>query len=167
MSSRIEAWLDQEDARLREVIRQHGWAIEYIGGGCCSAPGCDGGDTDEPPFAYTVGLFGLGHPELVVFSLDMHDSQGLLNTIGDEIRQGSDLVPGIEFSVGNWPHRIIAEAVPNPGDIVFTANRFYQRHDELSVPVLQLTYTDAGGRYPWDEGFDDPRSQPRPGTFKA
>ena len=167
MSSRIEAWLDQEDARIREVSREHGWAIEYIGGGCCAAPGCDGGDTDEPPFAYTVGLFGLGHPELLVFSLDMHDSQGLLNTVGDQIRGGGDLVPGIGFSVGAWPRKVIAEKVPNPGDIVFTANRFYLRPPEFSVPVLQLTYTDQEGLYPWDEGFEDPSSQPRPGTFKA
>ena len=167
MSSRLEAWLDQEDARIREVIREHGWAIEYIGGGCCAAPGCDGEDTNEPPFAYTVGLFGLGHPELLVFSLDMHDCQGLLNTVGDQIRAGGDLVPGIEFSVGGWPHKVIAEEVPNPGEIVFTANRFYLRPPEFSVPVLQLTYSDREGLYPWDDGFEDPSSQPRPGTFKG
>lgn len=167
MSSRIEAWLDQEDARIRETIRKYGWAIEYIGGGCCSAPGCDGGDTDEPPFAYTVGMFGLGHPELLVFGLDAHDSQGLLNTVGEGIRSGGDLVPGIEFSVGTWPRTVIAEVVPNPGEIVFTANRFYERPPEYSVPVLQLSYTDETGSYPWDPGFIDPESQPRPGTFEA
>lgn len=58
MSSRIEAWLDQEDARLRDVIREHGWAIEYIGGGCCSVPGCDGGGTDEPPSPTQSGCWG-------------------------------------------------------------------------------------------------------------
>lgn len=167
MASRIQAWLDQEDARLREVIRNHGWAIEYIGGGCCSAPGCDGGADEGPPFAYTVGLFGLGHPELLVFGLDMHDSQGLLNTVGDDIRAGGDLIPGIEFSIGEWPRKLIAEEVPNAGEIVFTANRFYQRPNEFSVPVLQLTYSDDNGLYPWDEEFDDAGSQPRPGSFKA
>jgi hypothetical protein len=167
MASRIQAWLDQEDARLREVIRLHGWAIEYVGGGCCSVPGCDGGDDEGSPFAYTVGLFGLGHPELLVFSLDMHDSQGLLNTVGGDIRAGGDLIPGIEFSVGGWPPKVIAEEVPNPGDIVFTANRFYQRPDEFSVPVLQLTYSDENGIFPWDERFDEPGSQPRPGSFTA
>ncbi len=122
---------------------------------------------DEPPFAYTVGLFGLGHPELLVFGLDMHDSQGLLNTVGDQIREGGDVIPGIEFGVGAWPRKVVAEEVPNPGDIVFSANRFYQRPDEFSVPVLQLTYSDENGLYPWDDGFGDPVTQPRPGTFKA
>lgn len=97
----------------------------------------------------------------------MHDSLGLLNTVGDQIRAGGDLVPGIEFSVEDWPHNIIAEVVPNPGEIVFTANRFYQRPNEASVPVLQLTFDDDAGLYPWDDGFADPASQPRPGTFKA
>jgi hypothetical protein len=42
----------------------------------------------------------------------------------------------------------------------------YQRPDEASVPVLQLTYDEAG-RFPWDEDLAHPESQPRPGTFQA
>src|SRR4051812_23665919 len=33
----ILSWLDQEDARLAQTIRKHGWAIEFISG-------CDPGD---------------------------------------------------------------------------------------------------------------------------
>lgn len=43
----------------------------------------------------------------------------------------------------------------------------YRRPDEVSVPVLQLTYDDEAGRFPWDEAFTHPESQPRPGTFQA
>jgi len=57
--------------------------------------------------------------------------------------------------------------VPNPGEIVFTANDFYARPETASVPVLQLSYDDAFGRFPWDDGFLDVDRQPRPGTFKA
>lgn len=167
MNARLRAWADQEDARLRATIRRHGWAIEYIGGGICCAPGCDGGDDEGPSFAYTVGLFGLGHDELLVFGVDPHDSSGLLNTLGEEIRAGEALLPGVELTVGNWPHRVIPEQVPNPGEIVLSANRFYQRPDECSVPVLQLTYDDENGRFPWDQGFSNPGSQPRPGSFRA
>jgi hypothetical protein len=70
MNAHLQAWLDQDDARMKSVIRRHGWSIEYIGGDCCSVPGCGGGNDEDPPFAYTVGLFGLGHPELLVFALD-------------------------------------------------------------------------------------------------
>lgn len=168
MNARERAWLDQEDARIKEVIREHGWAITYVGGGVCSHPDCDGGDELEPPFGYTTGLFGLGHPELLVFGLGMDTTSGLLNTLGDRMRAGEELIPGMELSFEEWPeHKVIPEEVPNPGEIVFEANRFYQRPDEASVPVLQLTYTDKNGLFPWDEGCLRPELQPRPGTFSA
>lgn len=167
MNARIQAWLDQEDARMKSVIRRHGWAIEYIGGGCCSVPGCDGGDTDDPPFAYTVGLFGLGHPELLVFGLDPETTHYVLNDLGNRVRADEALIAGQLLAFDDWERRVVPEDVPNPGEIVFSANRFYQRPDEFSVPVLQLSYDDSRGRFPWEVGFSDPDTQPRPGTFRA
>lgn len=167
MNARTQAWLDQEDARIKSVIRRHGWAIEYIGGGCCSVPGCDGGDDEGPPFAYTVGLFGLGHPELLVFGLDPETACSLLNSAGDRVQDDEALLPGQLLTFDEWTHQVIPEGVPNPGDIVFSANRFYQRPAEYSVPVLQLSYDDFEGRFPWDEGYSNPEMQPRPGTFRA
>ena len=167
MNARIQAWLDQEDARIKDVIRHHGWAIEYIGGGCCSVPGCDGDDDDGPPFAYTVGLFGLGHPELLVFGIDPGTALNLLNHLGERVRGGDTLIPGMMISFEEWPHRVIPEEVPNPGEIVFSANRFYGRPDFASVPVLQLSYDDYSGRFPWEDDYSAPELQPRPGTFRA
>lgn len=96
------AWLDQYQAHMTETIRRVGWMIEYVGGDACDRPDCDGCDRDGPPFAYTVGLFGLGH-----------------------------------------------------------------RPAEHSVPVLQLSYDDIAGRFPWEDGYAAPSMQPRPGTFHA
>lgn len=62
---------------------------------------------------------------------------------------------------------MIAEEVPNPGEIVFSANRFYERPAGYSVPALQVGYDDDNGRFPWDPGFSHPELQPRPGTFRA
>ncbi len=167
MSARIQAWLDQEEARIASVIRRHGWAIEYIGGGCCSVPGCDGGDDEGPPFAYTVGLFGLGHPELLVLGLDPATAMHLLDTLGERVRADEAMLAGLLLSIDGWDHLVIPEEVPNPGEIVFSANRFYQRPAEFSVPVLQLSYDDGEGCFPWEAGFGDPGSQPRPGEFRA
>jgi Domain of unknown function (DUF4262) len=151
-----QAWLDQGDAHLAAVIRRHGWFIQYVGG-----------DEDSPSFAYTVGLFGLGHPELLILGVPPGTAAGVLNNLGDRVRAGDDLVPGEIITFEEWPHRIVAEPVPNPGEIVFAANRYYRRRDEQSVPVLQLSYDDKAGRFPWEEGYAAPEMQPRPGTFRA
>lgn len=162
-----QAWLDQEDTRVAQTIRRHGWFIQYILSGRRAAPGSDGGHDEGPPFAYTVGLFGMGHPELLILGVSPATASGVLNTLGERVRAGADLVPGELITFEEWPRRIIAEQVPNPGDIVFAANRHYWRPPEYSVPVLQLSYDDENGRFPWEPGHTDPGMQPRPGTFRA
>jgi uncharacterized protein DUF4262 len=161
------AWLDQEDAHVARTIRSSGWMIQYVGGGSCSAPGCDCGQDEGPPFAYTVGLFGMGHPELLITGVSPGTAAMVLNTLGERIRSGEDVVPGQLITSENWPRRVIAEEVPNPGEIVFAANRHYRRPPEHSVPVLQLSYDDEAGRFPWEPGFAEPQLQPRPGTLRA
>lgn len=162
-----QAWLDQEDTRVAQTIRRSGWFIQYVFSGHRAAPGCVGGHDEGPPFAYTVGLFGLGHPELLILGVSPATASGVLNTLGERVRAGADLVPGQLITFEEWSGRIIAEQVPNPGDIVLAANRHYWRPPEYSVPVLQLSYDDEAGRFPWEPGHADPAMQPRPGTFRA
>ncbi|MEX2133764.1 MAG: DUF4262 domain-containing protein [Acidimicrobiia bacterium] len=167
MDSATMAWHDQEDARIAATIRASGWAITYVGGESCSRPGCGCPPGDGPPFAYTVGMFGMGHPELLVFGVDPGTASGLLNNLGARVKSGDHLVAGLELDFEEWPHKVIPEPVPNPGEIVFEANRFYCRPDEYSVPVLQLTYTYLAGRSPWAAVYSAPEKPPRPGTFRA
>lgn len=167
MSTDIQAWLDQDDARLATTIRKHGWSIEYIGGDTCGRPGCDDPGGDGPTFAYTVGLFGLAHPELLIFSVSQRIACLVLNALGEQIRGGEPVLSGHLIELEHWSHRIIPEAVPNPAEIVFGANRYYQRPDEASVPLIQLSYDDVRGLFPWEAGHLRLDRQPRPGTFKA
>lgn len=168
MDTAIEAWLDQEDAHIGAIIRRYGWFIQYVNGDAgCTAPGCDGRGQDSFPFAYTVGLFGMNHPELLILGVPQQTAGGVLNDLGAQIRSGRNLLPGELTTFKNWPHRIIPEEVPHPGLIVFSANRFYQRPPEHSVPVLQLSYDDKSGRFPWEPDYAAPEMQPRPGTFTA
>ena len=154
-----EAWLDQEDQHTAQTIRRHRTYIQYVGGES---------DRRRAPFAYTVGLFGLGHPELLVVGVDMRTAGNLLNDLRDRIVAGRDLVPGELLTFAGWTHRVTVEHVPNPGEIAFAANRFYERPAEFSVPLLQLTYDDREGRFPWEDGYANPAwVQPRPGTFSA
>lgn len=159
MEPQLQSWLDQEDARTSTTIRKYGWAIEYVMGDP---------ERQECPFAYTIGLFGLGHPELIVLGVEPHTASGLLNDVGAQIRHGRDLVPGEVLAFDDWAHRVTVEEVPNPGQILFAANRFYQRPDEASVPAFQLTYDDLSGRFPWDPGYANSGwIQPRPGSYRA
>lgn len=163
----LEAWLDQHDAWITQTIRRCGWAIQYVGGDACDRPGCDSAPGEGPPFAYTTGLFGLGHPELLVLGVDSHTAAALLNALGERIRGGEQLVPGMSITVDGWPHRMVPEVVPNAGNVLLEANRFYRRPPSHPVPALQLTYDDDRGRFPWDEGYATPHLQPRPGSFTA
>ena len=92
----------------------------------------------------------------------------MLNDLGERVRSGENLISGQLVDGEGWNHKVVLEEVPNPGEIVFSANRFYQRPAEFSVPVLQVTYDDDQGRFPWDEGHDASCGrQPRPGEFRA
>jgi hypothetical protein len=166
MKMNQQAWLDQEDARLTAVVRKHGWMIQYIGGGTCSRPGCDAHHEEGVAFAYTVGLFGMNHPEMLIFGVSPEAASVVINQLGDLIRKGSEIIPGQLVELDAWNRRILPEPVPNPGEILFTANRYYLRPDEYSVPALQLTHDDDQGLFPWDEGYSGVE-QPRPGTFRA
>jgi hypothetical protein len=154
------AWLDQEDAHLAQLVRAHRWAVQYVG---------PGDEPDEPPFGYTVGLFGLGHPELVLVGLEAHSTHLLLGRVAELVCAGRDLVPG---ELLTWPDhpgvRLVVEDLPNPGEVVLVANRFYERPAEYSVPAYQLTWALPGHPFPWEgEGPSSPDAQPRPGTWRA
>ena len=156
------AWLDQGDRHVAALIREHGCYIQLVGGYGC-------GDCEEQTtFAYSIGLFGLGHPELLMFGADPATAGSVINNVFARVRSGGDLVPGQLLTFDGWRHRVMVETVPNPGEIVFAANRHYQRPDEASVPVFALTWDDTEGRFPWDDGYSVPPSvQPRPGDFRA
>jgi Domain of unknown function (DUF4262) len=128
---------------------------------------CDGGDPSGQRFAYTVGLFGLGHPELLIFGVAPGAASGVLNELCSRVRNGQDFVPGQLLTFEGFQLRIIVEPVPNPGQIVLAANRHCQRPPEASVPVYQLTYDDPAGRFPWEADYAGPEVQPRPGRFRA
>jgi Domain of unknown function (DUF4262) len=162
IDAQTQAWIDQEDAQYVSMVRRHGWMIQWV----C---GCTLKESREegPPFAYTVGLFGLHHPELLILGVDQDIAAGILNTLGDRIRAGETLMPGMMVTFDDNPWRIVPEPVPNPGEILFTANGYYDRPPWASVPALQLSYTDRRGRFPWERDYAAPRMQPRPGTFDA
>jgi hypothetical protein len=165
----MSAWLDQEDRRTADNIRKYGVAIQVVGGPTC--PCCPGGvaQVRSKLFAYTIGMFGIGHPEFLMFPTKQADAGLALNALAHRVHHhGEQFVPGQVVDFKGWRHRAMLEEVPNPGQIVFAANRFYQRPAEASVPVLQLTLDDRSGKFPWEDGCAwTAMQQPRPGKFKS
>ena len=154
------AWLDQEDTDRSHLIRRHRWAVQYV----------DRGDgRHEPPFGYTVGMFGLGHPELVMVGLGPQTTYAVLEGVADLVVGGRDLLPGELVTTPDRADGLLVEHLPNPAEIVFLANRHYQRPDEFSVPAYQLTWAHQDGAFPWDLAYpcDPAECQPRPGTWRA
>jgi hypothetical protein len=161
------AWLDQQDAWMRTTVRKYGWVVEYVGGGTCSHPGCEGG-SPELPFGYTVGLHGMGHPELLIFGCDQQVTLHVLNSLGSQILLGTDLCDGERCEVEGWPRTLQLLAVPNPEQILLAAYRFYRCDRPGAIEALQLCWSDAAGRFPWESGCAvDARRQPPPGEFAA
>ena len=146
------------DRRTAQIIRKHGVFLQFVGGDPA---------TRTASFAYTVGLFGLHHPELLLFGTCPECASEVLNEVARRVRDGEELSAGQEIEIRRGV-KLIVETLPNPGQILFAANSYYRRPDEFSVPAFQLTYTDEKGRYPWDEGCMIPAwEQPRPGEFSA
>jgi hypothetical protein len=156
------AWLDQEDTHLAQLIRTHRWVVQYV------FPCHDDDEPSAPPFGYTVGLFGLGHPELVVVGLGHEVTHAMLQEVAELVAGGRDLVPGELLTFPDRPSDLVVEPLPNPGEVLFVANRHYRRPDEHSVPAFQLTWQHADGTFPWDPAYAcGADCQPRPGTWRA
>src|SRR5690606_905041 len=98
----IVAWLEEQDRMITQIVRQNGWAVQYVNG-----------EGTTPPFAYTVGLFGLNHPELIVFGLDYSSAIGLLNYMGTKVREGDDLLHGDVVLWEGTDTRVRIEVLPN------------------------------------------------------
>jgi hypothetical protein len=157
----VEAWLDQSDAWLRETIRRYGWAVQAVFGN---------DERRRPPLSYTVGLWGFGHPELVVFGIHERHAQTLLNELGERVRAGEVLQAGDEVVSQllrpNPQLRLLP--LPNAADVTLDVQRTYGTPGGQAIPALQVCWADIDGTYPWEPGFRYPRwLQPMPGTYAA
>lgn len=153
---RIQQWDDQEQAWLRETIREHGWAIQAVE----AEPA-----RHQPPFAYTIGLTRYGHAELLVFGLGHREAAQVLNALGRRARSGLPIASGSLFAPGAaGPRALRAAEVPNPGSVLFGAVRRYGPR----VSALQILVADDSGTFPGEPGYRDAEwLQPAPGSFAA
>lgn len=81
---------------LRATIRDHGWAVQYV-------------ESENRPFAYTVGLPGRGLPELLMTGLPADTACRVLNSIAHMIvDDGTLLTPAMHI---DYEDRFLIEVV--------------------------------------------------------
>nr|WP_156686303.1 DUF4262 domain-containing protein [Mycobacterium sp. Marseille-P9652] len=127
-----EEYLDE----LRATILDHGWAVQYV-------------ESENRPFAYTVGLHGRGLPELLMTGLPPDTSCRVLNSIAHMIvDDGTHLAPAMHI---DYENRFLIEVteVEHPDvHLKLAATLFGPR-----IRALQLVWADDKGRFPWEAGW--------------
>lgn len=109
-------------------------------------------DKNGPGFAYTVGNANLGLPELLIIgNFVPHTSAGILNQLGQQMRDAGVPLAGDISLGGRFPVRIRQTRADVRSRYTIQAGRYlgHERYD-----VLQLLLCDRDGRYPGEAGCD-------------
>lgn len=135
----------------REVTRNvanHGWHCVAVGG-----------DEDEPPFAYTVGLWKtFGTPELITFGLPPEVMHHMLWEMVHQLRAGARLEDGARWSDLIEGFDCVSRAVhPDYLPSEYFNIALWYRDRLLGSPeglaAYQLCWpSKADGRFPWEDG---------------
>lgn len=121
---------------LREIVRDHGWAVQFVEG-------------EQRPFAYTVGLHDKGLPELLITGLPPQTSARLLNSIAHQIvDDGVALHPAMRI---DYQNEFLLEVVEVDHPDVHL--KFAAALCSPQIRALQLVWTDDRRRWPWDRGW--------------
>ncbi|MDN5748380.1 MAG: DUF4262 domain-containing protein [Pseudonocardia sp.] len=121
--------VDQYEAWQRETIRRCGWALQAVSG-----------DDESPPFVYTVGLSGFGHPELILFATSQATAATVLNDLGELVRAGRVLGVGERVALRSGEVHLLA--FPESEDWLYAANDLYRARDADPVPALLVVPAD-------------------------
>ncbi|WP_332642104.1 DUF4262 domain-containing protein [Aeromicrobium sp.] len=124
---------------IQEKISTYGWFIQFVEK-----------DRRRPPFAYTVGLTPIGHPELLITGLAPKKSGPMLNSIAHGLMSHDD-APYVAGDRHVWPDGLTIEVVDvaEPTVHLVMANATYGP----DLHAVQLVYADDRGRWPWQVGF--------------
>jgi hypothetical protein len=140
--------------RVHSRIETQGVCVEYAFG-----------DGQDPPWAYTVGLLRLGHPEVIVFGLDECCTAYAIECLLDEIRAGFTRPVGRtrrQPKLGDPGVAVRLVPVPDhywdcsdeSGHRLCIAVEYYRAlgWERSEVRALQLVWANGSGRFPWHAG---------------
>lgn len=131
--------MEQYGAWQQETIRRYGWALQAVLG-----------EDDSPPFVYTVGLTGFGHPELILFATSQATAASVLNDLGEVVRAGRVLAAGDRVAVRNGDVHLLD--FPGAEHWLYAADDLYRTPGGepvralLVVPVDDLVPTPGADR---------------------
>lgn len=125
----------------QELINRHG----------CMVQGVLPSTADELPFCYTVGLTPRGRPEFIIDGIVPDVATAILNSLVALAMDGVHLDTDIDIHgiINGLPLRLLW--VIDTDDLGI-ARRMYGEH----VAAMQVTWPDAQGVFPWEEGFSGP-----------
>jgi hypothetical protein len=132
-------WNDLPDfsaalATLRRHIDVHGWSLTATEG-----------------FAYTTGLTGGDHPEILIAGLDPYTAHDVATAAVRRIRDGVPLKPGCHYP------GIVSSFLVEVRELDLEDRGRFPRnittaHYGRKVPAVQLVYPDKDGRFPGEPG---------------
>lgn len=128
---------DEITAGIRAKVTEHGWAAIAV--------------DDDPPFAYTAGLWRLAdHPELVVTGLPAEPAKWVLDRAVALVREGKSLTAGTTVNglIGGYPAAVRQVDTSQLAQLALAAD-LYQG---VIYTALQLVWPDRRGCFPWDRG---------------
>lgn len=142
---------ESEDDDFVAGIEEHGWQVVLIPE-----------DEEGPGFAYSVGLFRtFGHPEIILFGLDLELMHGLINNMGEDVRGGAKFEPGrrVDDVLEGYSVEFREVARRHHRDYFGYAGWFYG-DDEF--PAIQCVWPDMEGRFPDEPEAPDALREAQP-----
>lgn len=107
----------------------------------------------EPSLCYSVGLWQAHHhSELVLFGLERQTSYAILSELEARIRKGARFVAGSRDAQTVASYEVLFLPIDDSRQIgvLNVMLAFYQQ----CVPVSQVVWPDAAGRFPHEPGYD-------------
>lgn len=136
--------LDEHDQKFLDIIEEHGWHVMYVGS-----------DEKGPSFTYSTGIFALtGHPELIVFGLQMDVAHSVVNEYASRLLRGDTFLVGDFYEDFLEGYPVTFMAVEDEEQIKRHATWTGWFYDRRPFPLLQLVYPDSkSGAFPWQPGY--------------
>jgi hypothetical protein len=142
---------DDPERKLLADVAEYGWHVVAVGG-----------DDEGPPFGYTIGLYhSFGHPEVIIFGLDLRMMFEIITNLGDLIKSGSTfehLAESSEILEGYLVTFRDVERRHYPDYLGF-ARWFYQGD---RFPAIQCVWPDKQHHYPWHPDFSESLAPAQP-----